>query len=251
MLHLDLLLKRHPALRSVDYQRLVQRAKLNPEATWAELVEASIPIVYTAALRLADDLRNGPGMAEEATREVFEKIRDDDFAILRGYVGLGKWPSLLVRLTQKTGVLSQRRREHELPSHPEQLTLGDPDQPIPALDAVVARRLEAEGERFLLAMRKVIGVLHRRDRLLLSLRYEQGLTLRELDKIFGIGSAHRVGSILDRLADSLQPLHAVSEAWGLDAGQKHAVLREIVVKVFEQSMESSQDRPSAPALQQH
>lgn len=249
MQHLDLLLKKHPALRSVDHQRLVQRAKADPAAVWPELVEVSIPIVYTAALRLADDLRNGPAMAEEATREVFERLRHDDFAILRGYVGFGKWPSLLVRLTQQTTVLSQRRQEHEQPAQPHMLTVNDPDQPIPALDPAVARQLEAEGQRFVDAMRKVIGVLHRRDRLMLSLRYEQGLTLRQIDQIYHIGSALRVGSTLDRLADSLQPLRAICEAWKVSPEQKHAILREIVGKVFLQSMESSQDRPSAPALQ--
>jgi hypothetical protein len=84
---------------------------------------------------------------------------------------------------------------------------------------------------------------------MLSLRFEQGLTLAQLDQIFRIGSAHRVGSILERLADSLQPLRAVCQAWNVTPDQKHAILGEVVRKIFEQSMESSEERPSAPALQ--
>jgi hypothetical protein len=250
MRHLDSLLNRHPHLRHVDYQRLVQRAKADPPAVWDELVEVSIPIVYTAALRLADDLRNGPGIAEEATREVFARIRRDDYAVIRDYVGMGKWPSLLVRLTEQTRLLSERRREREHPADPATCTEHDPDFPIPPLDDAVARRFEAEGERFLTAMRKSMGILHRNDRLLLGMRYEQGCSLRELDRIFRLGSAQRVESLLERLLDSLQPLRAVCDAWGVSREQKHALMRAIVGRVFGAgSMETDEQREIAPALQ--
>ena len=49
MRHLDLLLMRHPHLRSIDYQRLVQTVKEDPSAHWDEFVEACAPIVLTAA----------------------------------------------------------------------------------------------------------------------------------------------------------------------------------------------------------
>ena len=45
MRHFDLLLMRHPHLRAIDYQRLVQRVKEDPAAHWNELVEACAPIV--------------------------------------------------------------------------------------------------------------------------------------------------------------------------------------------------------------
>ena len=70
-------LQKDPQLRSVDYQRLVLRAQEDPQAAWDDLVDASAPIVYTAALRLADDLRNGPSVAEEATLEVVHRLADD------------------------------------------------------------------------------------------------------------------------------------------------------------------------------
>ena len=56
MRHFDLLLMRHPHLRSIDYQRLVQRVKNDPAAHWDEFVAACAPVVLTAALRLAPDL---------------------------------------------------------------------------------------------------------------------------------------------------------------------------------------------------
>lgn len=251
MKHLDSLLRQHPHLRHVDYQRLVQRAKSDPPAVWTELVETSIPIVYTTALRLADDLRNGPAMAEEATLEVFETIRDDDYRVIREYVGYGRWPSLLVRLTQETRVLSERRREREHPANPAARTEQDPDSPVPPLDPALARRLEEEGERFFQAMARVLGVLHRQDRLLLGMRYEQGCSLRELDQVFHLGSAERVQSLLDRLLDSLQPLRAVAEAWQAPSAQRHALMRVIVSRLYRTgSMETDEQKQAAPALQQ-
>ena len=250
MRHLDVLLLRHPHLRHIDYQRLVQKVKEDPRAHWDELVEASAPIVYTAARRLARGLGNVDALAEEATRQVFETLRRDDFALIRSYVGYGKWPSELVRLTQLTPALSELRREREYPDLDLSRPVADPDQEIPVLEQRYADLLEKEGERFFTAMRRVIGVLHRRDRLMLGFRYEQGLTLRELDQIFRLGTPERVGRLLDRLLGYLQPLRAVGDAWEMPHEQRHALLRVVVVRLYgETSMETDEEKHVAPALQ--
>lgn len=250
MRHLDLLLIRHPKLRDVDYQRLVQLTKTDPRAHWDELVEASAPIVYNAALRLARKLGNPKGIADEATRQVFEAIARDNFAILQAYVGYGKWTSELVRLTQLTPALAEARAERDFAEVDLSAPLEDEDQTIPVLEPKFADLLDKEGARFVEAMRKVIGVLHRRDRLLLGFRYERGLTLRELDQIFLLGSPERVKSLLDRMLGNIQPLRAVGDAWQMPHEQRHALLRVIVHQLYQAgSMESDQLRAEAPALQ--
>jgi hypothetical protein len=250
MRHLDLLLLRHPELRNVDYQRLVQKVKLDPAAHWAELADASAPIVYTAALGLAQHKGNAESLAEEATRQVFELIAANDFAVVRDYVGYGKWTSELVRLTQLAPVLSDLRRDREFPEIALDRAVEDPDQAIPVLEPRFAQLLDKEGDRFFDAMRKVIGVLHRRDRLMLGLRYEQGLTLRELDQVFRLGTPERVGSLLDRLLGYLQPLRAVGDAWQMPHEQRHALLRVVVHDVYQRtSMGTPADRKIAPAMQ--
>lgn len=249
MRHLDLLLQKDPHLRGIDYQLLVGRAQADPEGTWDELVEASTPIVYTAAVRLADDLRNGPSLAEDVTLEVFDRLADDDFALLRGFVGNAKWSTYLVRLTQRSPILQGQRRDRERPAARVEDPLPDPDRGVPALDSQVAELLAKEGDRFQEALRRSLGTLHRDDRLLLGLRYEQDLTLRELDHLLRLGSPERIAALVDRVGDALQPLRAVAEAWSLDDDQKRALLRVMVRRLYATSMETDEDRTIAPATQ--
>lgn len=250
MRHLDLLLMRHPHLRSIDYQRLVQRVKEDPAAHWDELVEACAPVVLTAAERLAREVGNQKAVAEQATVQVFEKLAEDDFALLRAYVGYGKFPSELVRLTQLTPVLSEARRDREYPAISAEAPIVDPDFEVPALDDRYVHLLEKEGGRFVTAVHRVIHVLHRRDRLMLGLRFEQGLTCHELDQVFRIGSPARVASILDRLLDQIQPLVAVSEAWELERSQRHALAHRVLFEIFSgSSLESDEQKATSPALQ--
>jgi len=217
------------------------------------LVRASAPIVYTTASRLASDLPEGEGLADRATYEVFEAIADDDFAIVRDYVGMGSWPSLLVRLTQKSPVLASRRHEHEYPpapnpTHPE-TALDDPDQPIANIDGRFETALAEEGDRLLSAVLQVARQLHRRDRLMLGMRYEQGLTLRELDVLFRLGSPERVGALLGRLRRSLQPISAIIDTWSIPAEQEEPVLRYLVQKIYgTASLETVQEEKTAAAL---
>jgi len=155
-----------------------------------------------------------------------------------------------VRILMKTDALRDARRGREYPPVDLALPIEDDAQPVPVLEARYADLLEKEGERFFVAMKRVIGVLHRRDRLMLGFRYEQGLTLRELDMIFRLGTPQRVGNLLDRLLGILQPLRAVGDAWEMPHEQRHALLRVVVHKLFDEgSMETDEDRAAGPALQ--
>ena len=227
MQHLDLLIRRHPELRNVDYQRLIQRAKEDPAAHWTELVESCAPIVYAMAQRLAGGQLHRDAVAEEVTHELFESLKADDYARIRNYVGYGKWPSLLLKWTSECESL--RDPEGEEPGLPE-------------LDEHSTRLVTEEGERFLEHMARNIGRLHRRDQLLLGMRYEQKLSLFELDHLFRLGSAERIQSLLERIASTLQPLTAVSDAWQLESEQQEAVLAYAVEKIFAtNSLKSDED----------
>ena len=252
MRHFDLLLMRHPHLRSIDYQRLVQRVKTDPSAHWDELVEACTPIVLTAALRMAQPVGNAKALAEQATVQVFQMLAENDYELIRSYVGYGKFPSELVRLTQLAPALAEPRQGREFPGLSGDAAIEDRDAPVPALDARYVELFEKEGSPFVTAVRRVVQVLHRRDRLMLGLRFEQGLSVRELDQIFRLGTPERVAGILDRLVSSIQPIDAVASAWELDDAQRHALARRVLFQVFsEGSLESDEDRTTSPALQHH
>jgi hypothetical protein len=252
MRHFDLLLMRHPHLRSIDYQRLLQRVKADPSAHWEELVEACTPIVLTAALRMARSVGNAKALAEQATVQVFQMLAENDYALIRSYVGYGKFPSELVRLTQLAPALAGLRQGREFPALAGESAIDDPDAPVPALDARYVELLEKEGPDFVTAVRRVVQVLHRRDRLMLGLRYEQGLAVRELDQVFRLGTPERVAGILDRLVSGLQPIVAVAAAWELDEAQRHALARRVLFRVFSSgSLESDEDLATSPALQHH
>jgi hypothetical protein len=252
MRHFDLLLLRHPHLRAVDYQRLVQRVKTDPVAHWDEFVEACAPVIFTAATRLARNVGNVRAVAEEATVQVFQKLAADDFALIRSYIGYGKFPSELVRLTQLAPALAGPRQDREYPALDGTAPIEDADAPVPALEPRYVELLEKEGDRFVAAVKRVVRIFHRQDRLMLGLRYEQGLTARELDEVFRIGSPERVARILDRLVDRIQPVVAVASAWELDGAQRHALARRVLFRIFgEGSLESDDDVEAAPALQHH
>ena len=248
MRHFDLLLMRHPHLRSIDYQRLVQRVKEDPAGHWDEFVQACAPIVLTAATRLARGIGSSRALAEQATVEVFKQLATNDYELIRSYIGYGKFPSELVRLTQLTPALAGPRQEREFPQ--PGAGIEDPDSPVPALDQSYLSLLEKEGQEFTQAVRRAVSVLHRRDRLMLAMRYEQGLTTAELDQVFRLGSAKRVAGILDRLIAQVQPIVAVAKAWELDDVQRHALARHVLPEVFAAgSMETDEELTTSPALQ--
>lgn len=226
MQHLDLLIRRHPELRKVDYQRLIQRAKEDPAAHWEELVESCAPIVYAMAQRLAGGQLHRDAVAEEVTHELFESLKADDYARIRNYVGYGKWPSLLLEWTSECESLSDPDGE---------------DSDLPELDERSARLVEEEGPRFVGHMARNVGKLHRRDQLLLGMRYEQKLSLSELEHLFRLGSPERIQTLLDRIASTLQPLTAVSDAWQLDDEQQEAVLAYAIEKMFATGQLKSDD----------
>jgi len=236
MHHLDLLIQKHPKLRSIDYQQLIQRAKADPAAHWDEIVESCAPIAFSLALRLAGGRRNAEAIAEEATAQLFGLLAEDDFRRIREYVGFGRWPSLLLRWTAQVDALAS--------------DWDDEDPGIPEMSPETAALFEKEGPGFPKHMKQVLGGLHRGDRLLLGMRYDSRLTLHELDHLFRLGSPMRIQSLLERLAESLQPLRAVGEAWKLSTEQREAVLAKVVADLFEEnSMESDEDRKVAEALQ--
>jgi hypothetical protein len=247
MRHLDLLLMRHPHLRHIDYQRLVQKTKADPAQHWEEFVDACAPVIHTVALRLVEDAPSARSRAEEATRQVFEQIRENDFQVIRDYIGYGKFPSLLARLTQLCPAVVEvtEARRSDLSQ-----ALADPDGAVEVLDARYAELLKKEGEPFLHALEQVVGLLHRSDRLLLSLRYEQDLTLAEADQILRLGGPARVASLLNRLVAKLQPLSAVATAWELTGEQRQALTRTVIQKIFARgSMSTADDAAVAPATQ--
>jgi hypothetical protein len=122
---------------------------------------------------------------------------------------------------------------------------------LPQLDERSLHLLEKEGPRFIEHIARAMGRLHRRDRLLLAMRYDQKLSLRELDHVFLLGSPERIQSLLARIATALQPLMAVSDVWQLEDDQQEAVLAHAVERAFAAgSQESDKDRAEARAVQQ-
>ena len=103
------------------------------------------------ARHLGDD-RMGMRVPVGDHAAALDRIADRDFAVIREYVGYGKWPSQLVRMVQQAPVLAELRAERERPAQSLDRPIEDPDTAVPVLEDRYAQLLEKEGDRFFAAI---------------------------------------------------------------------------------------------------
>ncbi|HKD07940.1 MAG TPA: sigma-70 family RNA polymerase sigma factor [Bryobacteraceae bacterium] len=168
-------------LEETDKQ-LVESCKCGEQAAFRELFERYKDKVYSIALRYSGDA----GTAEDIAQDTFLKL----FSAIEGFRGESSFESWLYRLVVNSCFDHKRRTRRFLPAVAAAFDLIRAPG-ASALDE--AMRLEAS-ER----VRKVVDALPPEQRMVVVLRYTQGLSYEEIGEAMGC-SPGTVASRLNRV----------------------------------------------------
>ena len=168
-------------------RELVERCRRGESDAFRALFERHKDKVYSIALRYSGD----PAIAQDIAQETFLKL----FIGLKTYRGESEFTSWLYRLAVNSCLDQKRKIRRLVPLLDETLAiLRAPD--ASAFDEIA--QAESRGK-----LRTVVGHLPDEHRILLVLRYTQGLGYDEIGRILNVASG-TVASRLNRIHGILQ-----------------------------------------------
>ena len=183
-------------------------AASGPDAdqAWAEFLTGYSPLL----LRIASAFSPGYDGALDRYTFMLDELRRNDCRRLRAYAADGRgrfstWLTVVARrlcldqFRQQYGRLRGTDRVHgeTCPSHSVRRRLSDLSGPVEDLSRLPDLTLRDPGEVVderdrQAALRRALNELSPRDQLLLRLRFEQGLTAREIAPLLGLASQFHV-----------------------------------------------------------
>jgi RNA polymerase sigma factor (sigma-70 family) len=222
---------RHRSLTFAEARRAVLE---DHDDGWRVFVEKYSRFVYTVALRLLTD---PPQQREERAQQiyclVFERLQRDDYRILREFQGRCRFTTYLFRMVQtsRSSVLRHVRRERERIDYvdfTDEMNRGllaaaaeeDPDRDAPALSPEKLQR----------TVERLLSDLSPRERLLVRLRFQKGLKLRELAEVLGLRDTNAAAYALRKAVERFEPLTALA------GGQWSAPEQKLVLAVLDRQL---------------
>jgi RNA polymerase sigma factor (sigma-70 family) len=202
---------RHRSLTFADAREAVLAGH---EGGWRVFVEKYSRFVYTVALRLLTD---PPPQREEQAQQVycsvFERLRRDDFRILRDFQGRCRFTTYLFRMVQtsRSSLLRGVQRERERVDYVDfadeanraVIAAADAEEADREAPALSPEKLRHEIERLL-------DDLSPRERLLVKLRFQKGLKLREIAEVLGLRDTNAAAYELRKALQRFEPLSALA-----------------------------------------
>jgi RNA polymerase sigma-70 factor (ECF subfamily) len=168
-------------------KELIEECQQGRQDAYRALFEKYKDTVYSVALRYSGDA----AVAQDITQETFLKL----FSVIGGFRGDSNFESWLYRLVVNCCFDQKRRTRRLTPLVDELLTiLRAPD--VSVLDEVL--RNEMSGQ-----VRAVVASLPPEQRMVIVLRYTQGLSYEEIAGILGC-SPGTIGSRLNRIHKVLE-----------------------------------------------
>lgn len=181
---------------------LVARCAAGEAAAWDEFVAAYGTLVRDLARRM---LSRGPAAAQDADvdevcGEVFLALLRHDRRLLRRYDPTWRLSTWLGVICRSAAARLGRRRRPQLLADPEEAAAGRACEPDPAAGLLAEERREA-----LDRLRQGLLRLGERDRLLLTLRFLDGRSYREIAAALEL-NPQSVGQLLSRAKARLAEL---------------------------------------------
>lgn len=195
-----------------------------PDA-WRLLVEKYSRFVYSVALRLLAGSDQPEEAAASIYARVFERLAARDFCLLRSFQGGCRFSTYLYRMVQserKEYFRAERadagRRLEELPSEP------------PAAPSSVAPVLRPELVRE--AVATALKRLASPERMLLLCRFRDGLKLREIAELFGLGDSSAADRAIRSALARLDLLHELNRRHRLGEAEYATLERALREQLF-------------------
>lgn len=180
--------------RADDLDLALKAADGEPEAV-SELVERFGPLMARAVRGVVGARpRDRAGDVEDLVAEAFLKMFDEGGALLRGFRGDSALGTYLVAVTRKTALAGLRKGLVRTRGRVPYDALQEPAQD--EVDAPEGPSLEA-----------ILPLLSERDRMVLSLRYVEELTLRQVAERCGVAPGTASSWVL-------RARRRLREAWG-------------------------------------
>jgi RNA polymerase sigma factor (sigma-70 family) len=238
--------------RSVSFEELRRDVLAEGAGAWRRFVEKYSRFVYTVALKfLADRPDDREERAQEIYCRVFERLRRDRARALREFRGNCRFSTYLFRVVQsaRADVLRRDIRDRE------RLDCVDfADEANRGLEAASPAARTAEPipgvspERLRAELARILDGLSPRDTLILKLRFQKGLKLRELGDLLGYRDTNAAAYALRKALRRFEPLAAVGDG-GLSEGDRARVLAVLDEVVFHGFATSGGERGKPPGTE--
>jgi|GEM_PF-3481796 len=202
--------------RSVSFEELRETVVAGDSEAWRIFVEKYSRFVYTVALRLLwGPEEKKQEHAQEIYCRVFSLIQRRDFQVLRRFQSKCRFTTYLFRMVQtaRSDVLRLAGREAERTDFVDfsdeanralEATLADRAGSGRSLPGLSADRLRAE-------VRRILEGMASREKLIVRLRFQKGLKLREIARLLGLRDTNDAAYALKKCLKHFEPLAALEE----------------------------------------
>jgi RNA polymerase sigma factor (sigma-70 family) len=194
--------------QSLSFEEVRDLVFADDEQGWRIFVEKYSRFVYSVALRLLAGLIKGKeDVAQEIYCHVFAHLQGDDYRVLRQFQSRCKFTTYLFRMVQtaRSTVLRREVRDSERTDY-----VDFSDEATRAIEAIAAEGESAAPDLPSISPDRLRGEIERaaeslsdREKLLLKLRFQKGLKLRELAETLGYRDTNDAAYALRKALGSL------------------------------------------------
>ncbi len=222
--------ERHKDLSFLDVRNILLK---DEPSGWSIFVDKYSRFVYTVALKLIGPTSDAEELAHEIYYEVFEKLHENDFRIIKGFKGKAEFQTYLFRIVQtiKSKVLRNLKKHHE--------KLDFVDFTDQAFSKIASHEEWSRAvdwsfisvEEIRKPVLDTVGELNARERLMLRLRFQKGLKLREIADLMNLPDTNKAAYELRKILDKFKFLNRLCAQHQWDDRQF-----AIIIELFEQTI---------------
>jgi RNA polymerase sigma factor (sigma-70 family) len=224
---LEVLESRHKDLSFEEIRRAIQD---DPEGGWELFVEKYSRFVYSIALKLVGPEEDKEELVHRVYAGAFDVVRSKDFKVIREFKGRCNFRTYLYRIIQTSRSkvfteLGRQKRTMDYVDFSDEVWGSTISQKAPSL------RLKAELVRS--ALEDIRSGLKPKEILLLKLRFQKGLKLREIAQALGFKDTNAVAYALKKVLDNFGFLRSLKERhkWSDEQyGQIADILEEVILE---------------------